>query len=81
VSFRTCSGHLFQAFDRAVDEVVVHGDLERDLSQQVGFVLVTAIRFELATLPGLLRDSFALAHNPSRGTPAALVLLIIKHKR
>jgi hypothetical protein len=51
MTFSARAGNFFQAFDRAIDEVVVHGNLERDLSQQVRLVLVSAVGFELTPLP------------------------------
>jgi len=35
----------------SIEEVIVHGDLERDLAEQISFVFVAAVRFDLAALP------------------------------
>jgi Ser/Thr protein kinase RdoA (MazF antagonist) len=45
------SAKLQQALHRAIDKVVVHGDLEFHLAEQIGGVFVAAVSFGLAALP------------------------------
>src|SRR5690606_14538953 len=51
VALDTASRVLFQAGDRLVDEVVVHGDLELHLAEQVSLVLMPAIGLDVPALP------------------------------
>ena len=62
MAFGTRAGNFFQAFDRAIDKVVVDRDLKGDLSQQVRLILVPSIRFELTALA-------SVAHSIANGHP------------
>jgi Ser/Thr protein kinase RdoA (MazF antagonist) len=59
------SAKLQQALDRAIDKVVVNGDLEFHFAEQIGGVFVAAIGFGLAPLP---RKSHGIA-NGEAGHP------------
>ena len=53
VAFGAGAGDVFQALDGAVEEVVIHGNFERHLAEQVRLVLVAAVGFHLAALTGI----------------------------
>src|SRR5215469_16512098 len=50
IPVRSGAGHVHDAVDRAVEEVVVDEDLQRDLAQQMRLVLVAAIHLRAAPL-------------------------------
>jgi hypothetical protein len=49
-AFRTRAAKLQEAFDGAVDKVVVHRDFQFHFAEEIGSVLVAAVRFRLAPL-------------------------------
>jgi len=46
-------GNLTDRVDRAIEEVLVHGDFQHQLAKEVRFVLDAALHFRAATLAGI----------------------------
>ena len=71
-ALRTRAGRLQQAVDRSIDEVVVDGDFELDLAEQVGLILRAAVRLGLAPLSS---EPHRVAHAHARHAQPVQCLL------